>query len=339
MESMPKIFGHGLPPEELEKVAAGVEKLSIKGLEPIDGEIEKSKEVTKFIELAGGYLNEELESFGREKFEIDSRRIHILFAEDFEKKFPKHSDSNGIYKSLDDGIYVKGDGFRLNLYKCIFHELVHQASFRSVYADKEERSIDPKRVGYADFNPTEDFSHEHFRGLNEAVVDKIVSDLTQRHADEIVIELNITEAEKNEPVNFYIGEMQVLKVVVEKIAETKGEDPEVVLRRFKQGEFSGEMMHLRDVEKAFGKGSLRVLAALRSGTKGSVSESSSKILKYFQADTEVEREKIAREILIERERLRYNQQRVGVRVNTSQKQNKKSSFANFFGLLEREKNE
>ena len=95
---------------------------------------------------------------------------------------------------------------------------------------------------------------------------------------------------------------------MEKIAEKNSESKEAVWMRFKKGEFTGEMMHLREVERTFGKGALRVLAALGSGTRNM---KRSKLIEqtesYFKTDDVAAQEKIAKEILIERERLRYDQ--------------------------------
>lgn len=71
------------------------------------------------------------------------------------------------------------------------------------------------------------------------------------------------------------------------------------------------MMHLRDIEKTFGKGSLRVLAAIDCGTKNNPpiqkyrEKNNNKILEYFETDNEENKEQIARSILNERERMKY----------------------------------
>lgn len=323
MEKEPKIFGKGLTSEERADAVEGIKVFAQEGAERMDGELEKTEEMRQFIKLAGGYLNEELRSLGLDEFDFDMRRIHTLPPEEFNKKF-SDAEANGMYVEHADGIYVKTGPSRLQCYKSVFHEMVHQASFRSVYADNEERLTHSMRVGYANIHPVED-DHEHFRGLNEAVVDRIVRDVMGKHEDELRAAFHITEEEAQEPVEYYAEEMDVLDAVMNGIAKKNGEDPDAVWARFKRGEFGGEMMHLREVEKTFGKGALRVLAAMGSGTKGDELKAIENVLAFFNAESEASRDKIAKKVLIERERLRYDERKKPLK--------KKSRLISFFGSL------
>jgi hypothetical protein len=71
----------------------------------------------------------------------------------------------------------------------------------------------------------------------------------------------------------------------------KGETKEDVWKRFKRGEFTGEMMHLRDVETAFGAHSLEILAMMESR------KFNKRILKYFSTKDLIERERIGKKII------------------------------------------
>lgn len=304
------IHGKNLDAEEREKAKKHYERSFEMGLKPIEGEDEKSGEELRFIEKIGKYLNEELASLGLEEVHLDPKRIHILSVEAFRKKFPRKKDTvNGVYLDSEDGVHVKNYGSRMQVYKSLLHEVVHQISFRSVYANPETRMAYVIRTGYANAQPTED-EHEHFRGLNEAVVDRITQDILVGHKDELIKDFNITAEEQSEEVSYYRSYMELLATVMKKIAQEKNESEETVWARFKRGEFTGEMMHLRDVEDVFGRGSLRVLSALDSSTKNMLnSKMVQKMKEYFEAEDEATREKIAKEVLIERERLRYGQRR------------------------------
>ncbi len=298
------IHGPNLDEKEREKIAAHFEESFREGLEPVAGEIEKSGEVLRYVEKINGYLNEELKVLGLEEVQLDARRIHILPTDDFKKEFP-HAEANGVYRDSADGVYVKQDKSRLQAYKSLLHEVVHQISFRSVYGNPETRQTYVLRNGYTNEQPNEE-GHEHFRGLNEAVVDSIVKEILNKHAHELIKEFSINEEEQHESVNYYSEFMEILNTVMDKIAEKNGENRETVWERFKKGEFTGKMMHMRDVERTFGKGALRVLAALGSGTKHMrYPKMIEKMKGYFQSDDEAEKERIAKEILIEREKLRY----------------------------------
>jgi len=306
MESARNTFGKGFTPEDKKAVSAGIEKFKSEGLEHAEGEIEKSPEVLLVVEKISEYLNEEFQLLGiKTPASISADRIHIVDEEWLKKRFPGVG-ANGIYDPLTDSIFIKNSDQRLQSYKSMFHEAVHYASFKSYHADWKARVINPRRCGYTAYNPRE-AGHEHFRGLNEAVVDKTVRMILRKHQAELIRELRIGENEGRQRVSYCNEYMDVLDVIVDKIAGKKKEDRDAVWRRFQKGEFTGEMMHLRDVEEVFGKGSLRVLAALDSGIKSSVPEETAEqnILKYFQTDDVKLRDKIAKEILMERERLQY----------------------------------
>jgi hypothetical protein len=88
-----------------------------------------------------------------------------------------------------------------------------------------------------------------------------------------------------------LKEIEIVEIIIQKVAEKKGEDRELVWQRFKRGLFSGEMMHLRDIEETFGKGSLRILASLESEDVPVAM-----VKKYFESENETEKNAIAREI-------------------------------------------
>ena len=91
-----------------------------------------------------------------------------------------------------------------------------------------------------------------------------------------------------------------MKEIIFRISEKQGEEYQTVWKRFERGYFTGEMMHMRDVERTFGKGSLRILAAAypESENRDDIDE---KIFEYFDAKTEEEKDELAKEILNERE--------------------------------------
>ena len=303
------ISGKNLNEEEREKVAKHYEKTFQEGREPVEGELLKSEQTLRFIEVINNYLNEELRSLDLREVNLDLHSLHILTVEGFEKKFPDSPDANGIYRSDQDAVYVEQSEFRMQTYKSLLHEIVHQLSYQAISANQEIKETYVVRSGYTNMPGTEKY-HEHFRGLNEAIIDSIVKEIFMKHKDDLIEKLDITQKEQTERVAFYDDYISILKIVMEKIAEKNNEDKEVVWKRFKKGEFTGEMMHLREVERAFGEGALRVLAALGSGTKiAKRSELIKKMQDYFKTDDTVIQQKIAKEILIERENLRYGQRK------------------------------
>lgn len=304
MESIPRISGKEISPEDRAGITQRIEAVSKEGLDRIDGELEKTAEAEEFIGVIGRYLNDELTSLGLSAVGIDAQRIHVITANEFAKKFPG-AEANGVYTGLTDGIYVRGNAHRMQLYKTMVHEMVHQAAFRAYHADKNKKKYDRVRQGYTTWHPHEKH-HEHFRGLDEAIVDRTVMDILRGHKEELIHRLHITEEEAREPVNYYHDYLKVLAAVINKISEKKNENVQETWKRFKRSEFNGELMHLRDIEDVFGKGSLRVLAALGSGTRNPESpEETRLVLEYFSSDDSQTRDHIARSILNGRERARY----------------------------------
>jgi hypothetical protein len=105
-----------------------------------------------------------------------------------------------------------------------------------------------------------------------------------------------------------LDHIKILDIIIQKIARKKSEDQREVWKRMKNGQFTGEIKSLdRDVEQTFGKGSMRVLAALDSGTKEGLSfnEVRQKILAYFESDDETEKDTLADEVLNYRENYKY----------------------------------
>lgn len=304
------IFGKGLDPTEHKKAQRSVDRFRAKGLEKFPEEKEKSQEFLFLIKKIEEYLNAELASFGLPPMEIEPDRIHLFDEEEMEKRY-QTTDLNGQYSPLEDSIAIKDKGQRLQLYKSTLHESVHRAAYKTFSANQELKVIDVVRGGYTAGNPSDESGHEHFRGFDEAVVDGIVSEILEDHKQELIHTLNITEEERAQPVRYYREYMDILGIIMKKIAAAKNEKVEAVWENFKRGEFTGEMMHLRDVEEVFGKGSLRVLGALGSATKNSIKagEAIAMIRRYFETDNSEDQERIARKVLIEREWLSYRAQR------------------------------
>lgn len=311
MERGYEIFGKNPEP----RARGYLEERRREALKPLEGEPPKTAEELKFIEKLNGYLRQEFEELGLpEKPEILPEEIHLLPHEVYAKRFPRRK-APAFSDPMDQVVYVDKDTHKYDegpsLYMTITHEaLGHLASFRSYHSERRGWEASTYRFGYRIHQPYE-ASHEHFRGVDEAVIERMVlDDIWGKHRRELLGDLGIRDEELEGARKAYAGEIRILDEVTQRIAEKKNEAEGTVWRRFKRGLFTGEMMHLRDVEETFGKGSLRVLAALGSGTKELPREEiNQKILRYFQTEDEKERERIAKEVLVERERLRYEKRR------------------------------
>jgi len=311
MEKEPIVLGKNLKKSEKRGVKIFIHSRKEKASEPLEKEIKKTKEEIEFIKKVDLYLAQEFSELGLKKnFSLLPSQFHFLPDETFSKKFPGQAkNSIAAFSNLrTDNVYInKSKCARPSLYKSIIHEAIHLASLHVYYADIKQTKVRIYRTGYQLFNPKEE-EHEHFRGLNEAIIDKMAIEILKKHKDEIIEEFNITPKEQKEKVPIYKTYIQILNIIIQRLAEKNNKTTAAVWQRFKKGLFTGKMLHLKDIEKTFGKGALRVLAALDSSTKNLPEEEiDQKIFQYFATDNQKEKDRIAAEILIERERIRYKQ--------------------------------
>jgi len=286
----------GEKPEDSGEIVESLHEIQKEGEKPVKGELDKTESENRFVIKCKDYLNEELTDLGvEEKSDITPEAVHFLPSKVFKKLNPDNlsaSVSLGENSIQIDKQEMRG---RLDLYKTVTHEMVHTVAFRKKQIQTEGGvvKVDTLRGGYLTRNP-ESPDHEHFRGLGEAITERTTMDILKKHAGEIVADFNISPEEQKQPVDWQYNNMEVLNAIIKKTAEASGEDESAEWEKFKKGQFTGEMMHLRDIEKVFGKGSLRVLAAMGPDAGDGANK---KFLKYFETDDKKERDKISAEIL------------------------------------------
>jgi hypothetical protein len=264
MEREYKLFGRGLDEKETEAAAEAIDRKREESVKPIEGELKKTPEEIKLINLYNSYLQQEFEELDiKEKPEILPEQIHLFSHENFIKTFPNRKDLDEFHESeTTKAGYLNKDKTpnRIELYNTILHAIIHIISFHKYLVEVEEKKFSSYRTGYriADVRKIASKDEEHLRWFNEAVADKTTQDIFLKHFQEIIKELNIPKNEEKLPV--YYKSIDSLNAIISKIAKQKGEDENTVWQKIKRGQFTGEMMHLRDVEKYPGKGELERLA-------------------------------------------------------------------------------
>lgn len=264
MEREYKLFGRGLDEKEAEAAAEVIDRRREESVKPIEGELEKTPEEIKFINLCNSYLQQEFEELGiKEKPEILPEQIHLFSHKDFVKKFPWAEAESFHESQTTKAAYFDKEAApnRLHFYKAILHDIIHIISFHKYLVDVEKKEYSSYRTGYTirGVRKEDQKDDEHLRWFNEAVVDKITQDILVKHRDELYRELNITPEEEKETVGVYYPRMDALNAIIDEIAKRKGEGRPTVWQKIKRGQFSGEMMHLRDIEKYLGKGTLKIV--------------------------------------------------------------------------------
>ncbi|MFA6428702.1 MAG: hypothetical protein WCW02_04165 [Candidatus Buchananbacteria bacterium] len=290
-----------------------LERDIVESLQKINGELEKSPEELKAIEKINFYLNQELATVGLDAvIVVEPERIHFLPQEIYKQEVLKeHQDSPGIaygaiHKAL---INVNDSSNRLVKYKTILHEMVHLGSFIKLQIKADTKDLYLLRAGYQNYHPQEPV-HEHFGGLNEAVTDLITFRIWYRNREALMKEFSISQEEVAEakPAS-YEAYFQVLVKIIKGVASQNNLVENKIWDKLVKNYFTGEVMFLREVEKTFGKGSLRILAAMGSAEKVNSEENYKKQSEFFSNINEERRQELAKEILSEQEWLKYQERR------------------------------
>lgn len=218
----------------------------------------------------------------------ENHDLHFLKEEEFAKirkiiSLPE--DVLGVnIPGLHKIIILRGPKPEENLVS-LFHEVVHYASFESVGADW--RNIVGFRSGYA-------LPHKDFSGFNEGVVQRLTAELIIKNFPSFKEMVDgKTEKEAIELLlDSYTDEQSVLKTIIDRVSEYRKVNRETTWMKIKKGLFTGSMMHLRDMDRAFGKGSLKLLSFYGSSPSGDPEKDQridELIFCYFTSDDDSER--------------------------------------------------
>ncbi len=292
-------------------------------------ERELSLDESEMLELANSIILSELK-----KLDVDSTKVTRIFP------FPVPANSVRIASDAHP-VMKNNPGGHLNLvggkilvsalesehhakdlspnarklikFRTMLHEAVHVSGVSTRGTDPNSEGV--VRVGYLLKNKNGDIEHEHLRGFNEAVVEHLSELWSHLHKTEIKELLGVTDADFEEvweKAQSYQTERGVLMTIAEKISVTKNEDLLAVHKRLARGHWTAEMMHMRDIDEAFGKGSLRTLAAMgsvsdpnwnkadRAGHTGNVARALS-----AEERTEYQKDEAARRVLPQEEWVLY----------------------------------
>ncbi len=330
---MEKFIGPGIKNIKDGDLDTFKEERILSGKEKHQAEMEKTQEEEKMLTQLVGFLNTEMESLGLPIFNFPLERLHLL-----PKHFywqpggytvgsynpEKHSiqtevsrlrldDSDKIKDKIHKLIHLAPISFSSEKDKdasILLHELIHASSFVGFFV-KEDGDIKNYRSGYDYGGVKKELTKngDYFRGLNEAITQKITEELFSKNMEKIFKSKEIINAEKKilgSPT--YKGYIDILNTIIKTISQFEYKTEGEIWKRIEKGYFTGEMMHLRKIEEIFGPGSLRVLAAMNPTTMSNlVLEDGSLFMKYFSFDiNKEEKEKIADEILTDEENIIRN---------------------------------
>lgn len=276
--------------------------------------VEKAFDEEKAVRLIDDILKKEFLAMGIERVpEIDPERFHHMSEQWFKARAEK--GTIGIHYPVEDYMVFnrRRAGSSVPVYKVIFHEAIHNAAKRKYWAkpvtvgDTEGIQFNSYRAGYESANVSNpDDQHVHLIGFNEGVVEMTSQTLFHKYAHQIRRELAVTESEVAEGGFAYTKSRAIIREIVRTLSSLEEVPEPEVWQRIRKGQFTGEMMHLRKIEYAYGKGSLRVLDALVVGSdekrtdaeNEAIRDRNEKILEYFeQSDRPGENKKPSRQAL------------------------------------------
>lgn len=280
-----------------------------------ESELEKTPEERAAIELLSSLLQEEFQGLEIAEIpEIRENRFHIMTDEWFDKNRPKWLMGN--YFPFEDSAFFCRGRFEtpLQLYKTMFHEGVHAVSHQKHWLDVPGKRVNEYRVGYQVANTAKrGEEHTHLEAFNEGVTEMTVEHMFHKYRQDIMEKFSVSTSDLKDSKFSYPLFRGVVNNICEGLASYENDEnirPMQVWERIKRGQFTGEMMHLRDIERTYGRGALKILDALQSEFPdiGSVDDDSfiernEKVYEYFENYDRPEedrggiRQRIAREIL------------------------------------------
>ncbi len=273
----------------------------------IEGESRKTLNDRQFIKTANHFIQEELKDLEITDFpSFSANNFHIFNNTDHTRQFGQDAP-DAVTDTMSSAVFLNKDRYenRFAFFVALFHEGVHLVSHQKFQYYQGNLPVATYRAGYTNTDFRKNPYSEHFRGFDEGVVDLITRESIEKNWDEISKQLHFTsdnktqlEALKTSATTGYGDYSEVIRFLLSKVAENNNEPYETVWRRIKEGVFTGDMMHLRDIERAFGKGSLRILAYLGASKDGEPQKQDPEIvLRWFKSTNYDERDQIAREFL------------------------------------------
>ncbi len=283
---------------KLEPLINELEKEKENGAKIFPGEKPKTEQHIQQINSVMQMINNELKNIGVKELDYPLCRVHFFDHEQYVKEYPLHSDNEGLYNSVEDYVVIDLKWLESKI-DTLIHELLEAGTFKLQLYNIEKGTIErTAKSGYLTSNS--DKKHEHFRNLNEAIIDKMVYEILQNNRELIKNNFKIDkfEPEKHEGYSDFIP---VIDQIIEKISQArlqKGsgknmkENKNLVWSKLKKGLFTGEVMHLREIERVFGKRALKILKLWDIGDPNNQGALNELVQEYFEAKTQEEREEV-----------------------------------------------
>jgi hypothetical protein len=270
-----------------------------------EGHLEKEKESDRrqLIAVASRIMTEHFR-----RLEIPLRKTFprecfcFLSEEEFDMRFPDMKGAAGRHGE-GEGIFLVERGTMAEKLLTLLHEMTHEVAIRQSEVNPHG-DIMVSHNGYKmrkrvanDLQGRE--LRSYFDALNEAVVEMSAIHLVTSFQEEIEqAGVSREEIEHALERRHYRDAVMVVQAI---ILGMVGDDDRAQRTRWgeiERGQYTGEMKWVREIDRVFGAGSLRVLDALiATPTSDADREKNALILRYFQSKSAEDRSALRSEIL------------------------------------------
>ena len=295
MEKNPEFIGRKYEADEKLKLQQTMQSRSEESLLPIEGELEKTKEELLMIETIDSLIENELMELDVDTYKpIKPEQVHILSGSVFDDTFPDSTDK-AFFVSASDIVYLNRDtaDSRARIFSTLLHELIHRASTRKFYCDEADGAIGNARVGYR-LRSTwkKDKNRQNrLRGFNELMADYTVYKLLMKNQQELESTLGITKGDIQGPIYTYMHYGPILESLLEKISKERDVSQGEVFADFERGQFSNNLLVLKQINSTFGKGSVEILSLLETLDDAQANNELEQMIKdYFSEPDQAKRE-------------------------------------------------
>lgn len=292
---------------EKDEIHHVVEDLWIDLVQPLPEEKEKSPEDLFIIEKTNVFAREEFTELAISGEPVISpNQFHLVPEAVLRQHFP---EKPSLTFAQGPNIYVSDEITGLQRCETFLHEAYHTLAVRKAAYQREGNLKKHLRHGYSLY---QDEEKSDLSGYDEGITEQMAFRRVSQHAAELIAELNLTGSDALLQVDpFYETYIKVIETVMCGISEQGSLSRDELWKKVRRGYFTGEMHYLRKVDRVFGPGSMRVLAAMGADQttlfKMSEAEKTDRIHHYFCKPEE--REMLAQEILTPEEFKKYCHQK------------------------------
>jgi hypothetical protein len=217
---------------------------------PVEGELEKTPEDLELINMLNANNEKNFADMGLGKPPaIVPEQVHFLSPQEYDAR---HKSS--ILAFCDGGaIYVNRE--RITRIPVLVAAVAHE-TYHLISALKLKDMVDPAkrchRLGYRIHSKGRNL--DSFLGLNESITEQSTINFMDNNKEALVANFKLANPEDIDIGNIEFGyhnSLKILNEIIRKVAAYRDEPPFTTWLRFERGYYSGEMMHLRDIAKAF----------------------------------------------------------------------------------------